>query len=125
MLSNAHLHSKIWPALFGQPLDCTSTLPKASHFRCRGPVLWLGSCSNGHLVDFQLEGTLRHSDLLGEDVLGSEATTELSLISFPSAERETRTESIHCLTLGCATATQQHVIYVQTSIPAKALECGS
>ena len=50
LLRHAHLHGKIWPAPFGQPLDCPITLPKAPHFRCRGPVFWLGSCSNGYLV---------------------------------------------------------------------------
>ena len=39
-------------------------------------------------VDFQRVGTLRHSDLCGENILGNEATTEFSLISFPFAERE-------------------------------------
>ena len=88
LLRHAHLHGKIWPALFRQPLDCAATLPKAPHFRSRGLVLWLGSCSNGHLVDFQSVVTPRNSDLFGEDVLGNVATTELSLI-FPFAEGET------------------------------------
>ena len=48
-----------------------------------------GSCSNSHLVGFQRVSTLRHNDLFRENILGNVATTELSLISFPFAERET------------------------------------
>ena len=77
------------PAFLGQPLDRTVTLPKAPHLRRRCLVLWLGSCSNSYLVDFQCVGTLRHSDFFRENILGSEATTEFSLISFPFAKRET------------------------------------
>ena len=78
----------IWPAVLGQPLDRTIALLKAPHFRRRCLVLWLGSCSNSHLVDFQRVGTLRR-DLFGENILGNEPTTKFSLISLPFLKRET------------------------------------